>query len=73
LFYFIIEKIYYFPPNRRWARRNFEMRGANILKSLLNKAHNIMKKPSWLAEDVCDNLCQSWGSKPFKVKILTYA
>jgi len=49
------------------------MRGANILKSLLNKAHNIMKKPSWLAEDVCDNLCQSWGSKPFKVKILTYA
>ena len=27
-----------------------------------------MRKPKWLAEDVWDNLCQHWGSKPFKVK-----
>ena len=29
-----------------------------------------MKRPNWLEEDVCDNLCQHWGSKPFKVKSL---
>jgi len=34
------------------------MRGANILKNSLNKAHNTMKRPNWLAEDVWDNVCQ---------------
>jgi len=46
------------------------MQGANILKNSLNKARNTMKRPNWLVEDVWDNLCQHWGSKPFKVKSL---
>ena len=45
------------------------MRGENILKSSLNKANNTMKKSSCLVKDVW-NLCQHWGSKPFKVKSL---
>jgi len=40
------------------------------LKSSLNKARASLRKPNWLTEDVWDNLCQHWGSKPFKVKIL---
>ncbi|TKY72513.1 transposase, Ptta/En/Spm, plant [Spatholobus suberectus] len=39
------------PPDHKWARRNFEMRGAAILKNNLNKAHTIMKKPNWLGDD----------------------
>jgi len=46
------------------------MRGANIFKNSLNKARSTMKRLNWLAEDAWDNLCQHWGSKPFKVKSL---
>ena len=40
------------------------------MKNSLNKARNTMKRSNWLAEDVGDNLCLHWGSKPFKVKSL---
>ncbi|QCE11273.1 putative transposase [Vigna unguiculata] len=65
-----MRKYTFLPPDDKLARRNFEIRGENILKSSLNKARASLRKPNWLTEDVWDNLCQHWGSKPFKVKIL---
>ncbi|QCE15624.1 putative transposase [Vigna unguiculata] len=65
-----MRKYTFLPPDDKLARKNFEMRGANILKSSLNKARTNMRKPNWLMEDVWDNLCQHLGSKPFKVKSL---
>ncbi|KAJ1375240.1 putative transposase, Ptta/En/Spm, plant [Sesbania bispinosa] len=43
------------PPNSRWARKNFDMRGAALMKNNLEKARAKMEKPSWIGESTILN------------------
>ncbi|KAJ1387123.1 putative transposase, Ptta/En/Spm, plant [Sesbania bispinosa] len=57
------------PLDGKWARKNFDMRGAALMKNNLEKAHVKMEKPNWIGESVWDRLCQHWGSATFKKKV----
>jgi hypothetical protein len=52
------------PPDDRWARNIFEMRGATVMKNNLNKARTIMDRPGWINEDIWASLCNHWASQP---------
>ena len=55
-------------PDHRWARKNFEMRDAVIMKNNLKKARQSNNKPNWIGDSTWDILCQQWASKEFKKK-----
>ena len=44
------------------------MRGAAILKNVLNKARTDMNRPNWMGEFVWDRFCAHWGSEAYKKK-----
>ncbi|KAJ1389012.1 putative transposase, Ptta/En/Spm, plant [Sesbania bispinosa] len=56
------------PPNERWARKNFDMRGASLLKNNLNKVRTKLSKPNWIGDSVWDRLCEHWRTEGFKKK-----
>jgi len=56
------------PPYHRWARKNFEMRGAVTMKNNLNKARQRKIKPNWIGDSTWDTLCQQWASEEFQKK-----
>jgi len=51
------------PPDDRWARNNFEMRDASVMKNNLNKARTIMNRPSWINVNIWPSLCNHWASQ----------
>ncbi|XLS84808.1 hypothetical protein HN51_034974, partial [Arachis hypogaea] len=52
----------FFPPDLHWARRNFEKRGATLLKNLLGKTRASRVKPQWIEDVVWDALCAYWNT-----------
>ncbi|XLT04430.1 hypothetical protein HN51_043179, partial [Arachis hypogaea] len=44
------------------ARKNFEKRGAALLKNLLEKARASRVKPQWIGDVVWDALCTCWNT-----------
>ena len=65
LCFFVQKKFSICPPDDRWARKNFEMRGAAVMKNNLNKARTVMNRPSWINEDIWPNLCNHWASQGY--------
>ncbi|XLS70746.1 hypothetical protein HN51_027611, partial [Arachis hypogaea] len=58
----IRSKYQFVPPDLHWARKNFEKRGAVLLKKLLGKARASRVKPQWIGEVVCrDGNGSPWG------------
>lgn len=51
-----------------WARKNFERRGATVLKNNLNKVRSQMNRPTWILPAVWSTLCDHWGTREFKKK-----
>ncbi|XP_058729649.1 proline-rich receptor-like protein kinase PERK8 isoform X4 [Vicia villosa] len=56
------------PPDDAWARKNFEIRGAAVMKNNLNKVRTTMNRPRWIGSDVWNSLCNQWGTQEFKKK-----
>lgn len=56
------------PPDDVWARKNFERRGATVLKNNLNKVRSQMNRPTWIRPAVWSTLCDHWGTHEFKKK-----
>ncbi|XP_045797186.1 uncharacterized protein LOC123891371 isoform X2 [Trifolium pratense] len=56
------------PPDDALARKNFERRGAVIMKNNLNKARVAKKRPDWIDQNAWDPLCEHWRTSGFKKK-----
>lgn len=56
------------PPDDVWARKNFERRGATVLKNNLNKVRSQMNRPTWIRPALWSTLCDHWGTREFKKK-----
>ncbi|XP_058755926.1 uncharacterized protein LOC131629141 [Vicia villosa] len=64
-----IQKKYNFvPPDDAWARKNFEKRGAAIMKNNLNKVRVTRKRPTWINLNLWNTLCEHWGTSGYKKK-----
>ena len=46
------------PPDYNWAKKNFEIQGAAMMKNILNEARTTMNKPNWVKDDVWERLCE---------------
>ncbi|KAL3007098.1 hypothetical protein AAZX31_08G315600 [Glycine max] len=56
------------PPDYNWAKKNFEIQGAAMMKNILNEARTTMNKPNWVKDDVWERLCEHWKSEELKKK-----
>ncbi|KAL2322786.1 hypothetical protein Fmac_027165 [Flemingia macrophylla] len=56
------------PPNYDLAKKNFEMQGSTILKSILLEARTSMVKPNWIKDGVWEKLCEHWKSEDLRRK-----
>ena len=53
-------------------RKNFEIRGATKMSQLMQEVRkNLEDKPSWMGDDVWNDLKQYWKSSTFKKKSQT--
>ncbi|XLQ99641.1 hypothetical protein S83_065840, partial [Arachis hypogaea] len=55
-------KYQFVPLDLHWARKNFEKRGAILLKNLLGKARASRVKHQWIGEVVWDAFCAYWNT-----------
>ncbi|XP_058759559.1 uncharacterized protein LOC131632857 [Vicia villosa] len=62
------KKYNFVPPDDAWARKNFERRGATIMKNNLNKVRVTRKRPSWIDLNMWNTLCENWGTSEYKKK-----
>lgn len=54
------------PADYDWAKRNFEMQGAAMMKNILNDARTTMNKPNWIKDGDWERLCEHWKSEELK-------
>ncbi|XP_058781332.1 uncharacterized protein LOC131655488 [Vicia villosa] len=62
------KKYNFVPLDDAWARKNFERRGATIMKNNLNKVRVTRKRPSWIDLNMWNTLCEHWGTSEYKKK-----
>lgn len=63
-----LEKFSICPPDYGWAKKNFDMQGAVMMKDFLNEARTTMNKPNWIEDSVWERLCEHWKSEELKKK-----
>ncbi|WJX67188.1 hypothetical protein P8452_51680 [Trifolium repens] len=61
-------KFKFCPPNDAWARKNFERRGAAIMKNNLSKVRLARKRPSWISQKLWKTLNEHWKTPDYKKK-----
>ncbi|KAK2361678.1 hypothetical protein QL285_086802 [Trifolium repens] len=61
-------KFKFCPPENAWARKNFERRGAAIMKNNLSKVRLTRKKPSWISQKLWNTLNEHWKTPDYKKK-----
>jgi hypothetical protein len=68
LFIYIQTKFKFCPPDDAWARKNFERRGAAIMKNNLSKVRLARKRPSWISQKLWKTLNEHWKTPDYKKK-----
>ncbi|KAK2355896.1 hypothetical protein QL285_093268 [Trifolium repens] len=61
-------KFKFCPPDDAWARKNFERRGAAIMKNNLSKVRLARKRPSWISQKLWKTLNEHWKTPDYKKK-----
>ncbi|WJX22685.1 hypothetical protein P8452_11966 [Trifolium repens] len=61
-------KFKFCPPDDAWARKNFERRGAAIMKNNLSKVRLTRKRPNWISQKLWKTLNEHWKTPGYKKK-----
>ncbi|WJX28802.1 hypothetical protein P8452_17480 [Trifolium repens] len=67
-FFFFEKKFNFCPPDDAWARKNFERRGAAIMKNNLSKVRLTRRRPSWISQKLWNTLDKHWKISKYKKK-----